>query len=195
MESLVREPEVWKDIPGYEGLYQVSSWGNVKSFDILINHYSGIKRIRKGKLLTKNIYKKDMYYVVVLCKNREKKRFPIHLLVLKVFVCDKPSEKHKGNHKDLDKLNNYYKNLEWVTIRENTSHYYLSTNKSSEFIGVTYDSSMTRKKRWIARICINKKNINLGRFITPEEASVAYRKALEEYGIQNKYSTINQGKP
>jgi hypothetical protein len=188
----VREPEQWKDIPGYEGLYQISSWGNVRSFDFLVNHYSGVKRVMKGRDLKLSVYAKNAYYVVVLCKDGLQKRFSVHLLVLECFIGKKPTKKHKGNHKDLNKLNNYYLNLEWLTIRENTTHYYKSKKTMSNYTGVTYDKSNQRLKRWAARISINNKTKNLGRFLTPEEAHIAYLNALNKYGIENKYAEGNQ---
>lgn len=187
-----RELEIWKDIPGYEGIYQVSSWGNIQSFDIMINHYSGSKRVREGKILTKNVYAKNMYYVVVLCKNKKQERVSIHLLVLELFVSQRPGLKYRGNHKDLDKLNNYYKNLEWVTDRENTSHYYSTIKKASKFIGVTLKKDANRAKPWCAKIFINNKNVYLGMFFTEYEAHQAYLDALKKYGIKNKYADENQ---
>lgn len=187
----IREPEVWKDIPGYEGLYQVSSWGKVKSFDMLINHYSGIKRIREGKILRSSVYPKTQHLTVVLCKDRIKKRIKIHILVMTVFNGRKKNNTDVCNHKDLDRFNNYYKNLEWVSVRENTSHYYNSKEKTSKYIGVAYRKGYNRVKPWKAAIYYNKKNIYLGSFKTEEEAHQAYLDALEKYNLENKYAEKN----
>lgn len=101
--------EVFKDIKGYEGLYQISNYGSVKSFKW------GKKRILKLANNNKG------YLVVTLCKNGIKNQILAHTLVIKHFI-ENTLNKPFTNHKDCNKKNNYYKNLEWVTNSENLIH-------------------------------------------------------------------------
>ena len=112
----MNENEVWKDIKDYEGLYQVSDRGNVRSVD-RINHigsrYSG--RILKPR------YDKDGYLRVSLSKNGIKKIKLIHRLVLEAFV-ENPSNLPEVNHLDEVKDNNELSNLEWCDSRYNVNY-------------------------------------------------------------------------
>lgn len=106
---MIKEPEIWKDIKGYKGLYQVSNYGNIISF----------KRYKKGKRLKLNY--KNGYLYIKLHKDIKRKSFRIHRLVAIHFI-DNPLNKEQVNHKDGNKRNNYYKNLEWATNQENVNH-------------------------------------------------------------------------
>lgn len=103
--------EIWKDIPGYENLYQVSNFGRVKS-----NHHG---RGHKPKML-KNI-SRNGYVSVILCKNKSQKNVFVHRLVADCFVPN-PENKPCVNHIDGDKSNPCSSNLEWCTQKENISH-------------------------------------------------------------------------
>jgi hypothetical protein len=111
--------EVWKDIEGYEGLYQVSNLGRVKSLQRSVYH--PIKKIQKipEKILISDI--RRGYHTVSFCKNGTKKSFLVHRLVAKNFV-EKIIEKKEVNHIDGNKQNNNWSNLEWVTSSENQIH-------------------------------------------------------------------------
>lgn len=100
--------EIWKDIEGYEGLYQVSNLGRVKS------------NLRKGKILKSNSTY-DGYYNVTLSKNGKLKTYRIHRLVCIAFL-DNPLNKSEVNHIDGNKKNNNIENLEWCTRSENAEH-------------------------------------------------------------------------
>lgn len=102
--------EEYRDIQGYEGLYQVSNYGNVRSL-------YGKSRILKPS--------KDSggYLSVGLSKNNSVKRHLVHRLVCAAFL-DNPNEKPEVNHKDGIKTNNNVLNLEYVTPSENTNHAY-----------------------------------------------------------------------
>ena len=101
--------EIWEDIEGYEGIYQVSSLGKVKSLNF--NH------TKKEKIL-KPFFNRDGYLSVNLYKEGKRKQYLVHRLVAKVFIPN-PENKLEVNHKDEDKTNNKVENLEWVTSKEN----------------------------------------------------------------------------
>jgi hypothetical protein len=103
--------ETWKDIEGYEGHYQVSNWGRIKS----------LKRKYNGCLIMKPYTFKNKYPTLPLSKNGKSKSHAIHRIVALHFV---PNIKNKPeiNHKDCNKTNNYANNLEWCTRKENKAH-------------------------------------------------------------------------
>jgi len=119
--------EVWKSIPGYEGYYEASSFGRIRSLDRLVNHNYGGKALKKGRILAKRI-NGNGYYDCGLCVNQKLRVIQVHVLVCMAFY---PNPERKGtvNHKDLDKLNNYASNLEWATHKENVHHFIASGRK------------------------------------------------------------------
>lgn len=102
---------MWKDITGYEGLYQISNYGDVKSF-----HNYGNQKERIMKLCIKK-----GYYEVGLRKNGIKKYYLVHKLVANAFIPN-PNNLPCINHKDENKLNNNVNNLEWCTYAYNNSY-------------------------------------------------------------------------
>ena len=98
--------EIYMDIKGYEGIYQVSNLGNIRN--------------SKGKVL-KPIKSSEGYMQIVLCKNGEHKRYYIHRLVLSTFKAN-PENKPQVNHINEDKTDNRLNNLEWNTPSENINH-------------------------------------------------------------------------
>lgn len=113
--------EIWKDIKGYEGLYQVSNFGNVKSLDRYIINKNGDKQYFPGKYLNQGI--SDNYLKVILSKNNKQRTFRVHILVARTFIPN-PENKPEVNHMDGDKSNNRVDNLEWNTRSENELHAY-----------------------------------------------------------------------
>ncbi len=112
--------EIWKDVIGFEGLYQVSNLGRVKSLDRKVNSRYGINRIISGKILKKLINTKGYLYVDLKRKCKGKKHL-IHRLVAQAFIPN-PENKPQVNHIDGNKQNNCVSNLEWNTISENQQH-------------------------------------------------------------------------
>ncbi len=106
--------EIWKDIADYEGLYQVSNYGNVRR----ISRY-GRKWVRNCKCKKT----RDGYFESTLVKNSKPKSIRTHRLVAIAF-CENPHNKKEVNHIDGNKRNNRADNLEWVTSSENQKHAY-----------------------------------------------------------------------
>lgn len=117
--SITRDQEIWKPIQGYEGLYEVSNLGRVKSLERMVNHRYGQRTVRERIL--KNRPNKRGYHVVLLSENDNLMGFCVHKLVLSAFK-EKPKNKPQGNHIDGNKDNNRLSNLEWVTNQENMDH-------------------------------------------------------------------------
>lgn len=113
--------EEWRDIPGYEGKYQVSSHGRVKSCSKTIAFCQGRTRDLMEKIMqTPMMYRG--YHHVHLRHAGDRKRFFIHQLVAIAFHPN-PDGKPYVNHIDRVKTNNRVENLEWVTEKENTAHW------------------------------------------------------------------------
>lgn len=114
--------EIWKDVTGYEGIYQVSSFGNVRSLDrIIYNSGSGKYCNTKGRLLSNNKTNGNGYKIVSLNFNGSSKNQYIHKLVAKSFI-DNPNDYPIINHKDENKSNNNISNLEWCTYKYNNNY-------------------------------------------------------------------------
>jgi hypothetical protein len=101
--------EIWKDIKGYEGFYQISNLGRVKTLNFKV-----------AKILKNSLDSRGYYQV----KLKDRKSHLIHHLVMKNFVSEKPSPDHQVNHINGVKTDNYLENLEWVTRSQNMLHAY-----------------------------------------------------------------------
>ena len=104
--------EIWKDIEGYEGLYQVSNMGRIKSL--------GNDKTRKEKILSLKPKKKG-YIMVTLYKNSKREYKYVHRLVAENFLPN-PNDLPEVNHKDENKENNTVYNLEWCTAKYNNNY-------------------------------------------------------------------------
>lgn len=102
--------EIWKDVVGYEGIYKVSNFGNVMSFQ---------PNCKSAQCLTP--FDNGGYFRVTLIKNRKRTNHLVHRLVADAFIPN-PENKEAVNHIDGCKTNNRVDNLEWVTKGENTRH-------------------------------------------------------------------------
>ena len=166
--------EIWKDIPGYEGLYQASSEGRIKSIPRITN---GI--VCKGKILKQYINPKNGYCYVSIHKNGKKKSCRVHCLIMQAFY---PVKKKHGydknftiNHIDGNKVNNRLNNLEWCTQSENQKKAYeiginpitwnkkvicLDNNKVFNSIteAAIFAGSKTRRASSITRVCQGKRS-------------------------------------
>lgn len=110
--------EIWKDIEGYEGLYQVSNLGRVRSLE-RFNVNSGVYQNRVRVL--KQSHNRRGYKTVTLIKRKARKTVTVHRLVAKAFL-ENPKMLPQVNHKDENKENNAVGNLEWCDNRYNYSY-------------------------------------------------------------------------
>jgi hypothetical protein len=166
--------EVWKDIEGYEGLYQASSLGRIKSLGRQRIMPNGGIRIYPEKIF-KPAKNKYGYLQIVLCKNCKQKSYKVHRLVWESFngKTDLPIDHIiEGN-----KTDNRICNLQAITNRENSTKYVLSTKKSSKYIGVSFNKPLNK---WLSQIRINNKYIYLGYYTNEIDAANAYQDALNK---------------
>ena len=119
--------EEWKSIPGYEGLYEVSSYGRVKSLEISYTRKNGIMD-HKPEIILSPKNNGTGYFIVCLYKNKTHKYYLIHRLVAQAFLPNLDNLP-QVNHKNEDKSDNRVDNLEWCTSFYNNEY-------------------GTRKKRW-----------------------------------------------
>ena len=115
--------EIWKDIYGFEGIYQISTFGRVRSIDRMVTQKCGKNPSKtqtnhiKGKILKTWVINSG-YEVVSLRKNKKRFNKLIHRIVAETFL-DNLNGYSQINHKDENKLNNYLSNLEWCTPKYN----------------------------------------------------------------------------
>lgn len=143
--------EIWKDIKGYEGLYQISNKGRVKSLSRFISSGKGKYKVEEKIKKPSKRMRKDgtCYMAVVLYKNNKYKNFYIHRLVANAFL-ENPDKKETVNHINGNKEDNIVENLEWNTYSENNNHAYITglndsshrRNNKSSFKVFQYDKNM-----------------------------------------------------
>ena len=112
--------EEWKNVIGYEGLYEVSNTGQVRSLDRYVKYSNGRIHLHKGKVLSP-VKDKYGYLTVVLSCNGKQKTIKIHRLVAQAFLPN-PDNLPQVNHRDEVKLNNCVDNLEWCSAKYNLSY-------------------------------------------------------------------------
>jgi hypothetical protein len=177
------EEEIWKDIPDYEGYYQVSNMGRVKSLLRIIQKSNNRIMTFQPKILSLNKHYKNGYFSVHLRIFDKVERKSVHRLVGLLFL-DAVKDKLEINHIDSEKSNNRYDNLEWVSRSENASYMYKKKSKTSIYTGVY----KVREGKYISNICHNGKKIRIGSFKTEEEAYQSRKQFELENNIDNKYS-------
>ena len=178
------EKEIWKDIKGYEGFYQVSNLGRVRGLDRVVNHGShNTTRKIKGRII-KAGNNGTGYLFSPLQKDGKVKQVCVHRLVAQAFIPN-PKNKPQVNHKDKVRDNNKSSNLEWCTVRENICYSGLNIKKTSKYTGVCWHKF---SKSWRAAIDINGKRIELGNYKTEELAKEAYQHKFSKHKLKNKYN-------
>lgn len=175
---LVIRMEIWKDIENFEGFYQISNFGRVKS----LKKWCGNKHLSKWIDSEKILKPTDNgrgYLIIAFNTNGKKKNYYIHRLVATHFL-NKPINKNIVNHKDYNKHNNNVNNLEWCTQKENIKY---SINNMKHRKNITHSNTgeryiCYRKKTKVYRVIIDKKEY--GSFKTLEEAKIIRDKILNE---------------
>lgn len=135
--------EIWRDIKNYEGIYEVSNLGRIKSI-------SRNGTIKENRILKPN--KVMGYSQVGLQKYGTRKYKKIHRLVAEAFIPN-PENKKEVNHKDGNKANNCVDNLEWVTTSENQLHsYYELKNNIKSVIQLSLNNEIIKEWESIAKV-------------------------------------------
>jgi len=169
--------EIWKPIKGYEGFYEVSNLGRIKSLSRKQKHPSGTYFMNKERIMKLGEVKGYMYITFRLNGKGETKL--VHQVVAESFLGHKPD----GHNMVVDHINNKKKdnrpeNLQIITQRENSSKD--SERKYSKYIGVTWSKS---SKKWMAQIRKDGKNEYLGLFLSEIDAANAYNEALKNISL------------
>lgn len=165
--------EIFKDVVGYSGSYQVSNLGRVKSF-------TKKNYIELGGKTLKLATDKDGYKIASLTKNKKATFRGVHQLVCEAFIGYEKGIGLVPNHINLDKSDNRLKNLEIVSIRENSNRKHIKS--SSVYVGVSW---YKLKKEWVSRINVGRVKIYLGYFTNELEASNRYQLALKHINEYN----------
>lgn len=150
--------EIWKDVPGFVGLYKVSNYGRIKS--ICRNEIFGkIKRQRGERILKQSLRKR--YYFVSLSKSGKKFNGVIHRLVAAAFIPN-PDNLPEIDHIDGVRTNNHADNLRWVTAKENSNNHNAPNtykgkkiNKGGKVV-LQYDLDGNFIKEWVTTMDIQR---------------------------------------
>ncbi len=166
--------EIWVDVIGYEGLYQVSTHG----------------KVRNGRGTVLKPYLSNGYEKVSLTVNGKTKKWFVHRLVAINFIATPDRDVHLVvNHIDGKRTNNHSVNLEWITLSENNTHGYINKERSSTYPGVRKVMN-TKKITWRAEGYLDGKKHSLGCYPTEEEAINARKLFDSQNGLINKYAEI-----
>lgn len=175
------EGEIWKDIQGYDGYYQVSNFGRIKSLSRDI--FNGMGYYLKKEKILKSALSNHGYQAVTLYIQNVSKQFLVHRLVATAFVKNM-FNKEKVIHIDFIKENNNSNNLEWASSLETVCYQMSNQKSSSKFIGVSFRKN---RNKWLSSIMIKGKLIHIGSFKTQQEAYQARCDYENKNNIENKY--------
>ena len=170
--------EIWKDIPNYEGYYQASNLGRVRSLDRIVTFSNGRKQFYKGKLIKGSV--NNGYRQTALSSGGIGRNFKFSQLVAITFLGHEPNGHELViDHVNGDKSDDRVKNLRIVTQRANTSTCFRSDKDSlsSEYAGVYWNEKVSK---WQSQIQHDGAKIYLGLYNTEVEASTAYQSALSK---------------
>lgn len=170
------QDEIWKDVQGYEGFYQVSSFGRVKSLARVVKRRTSNYKVKE--LVLKHCVNNKGYRMVSLTKNSKGRSKEIHKLVAIAFLNHTPcGYKKVVNHINHNKLDNRVDNLEIISNRENTNQIHLPS--ASKYVGVVKHKD---SPSWYARIRVNGKKKYLGAFKEEYDAHLACQAELKRIG-------------
>lgn len=158
--------EIWKDVKGFEGFYEISSLGRIKRLMSFTKHPKGSKKLVKERVL--KICNSNGYGIVMLTIDNSRKNKLIHRLVAEAFI-ENPENKNHVNHINGIKNDNRVENLEWNTAKENENH----------------------KVHVLGKI---KNPFNLKNVFEVNEAIVIDKKRVVGINIQNFYNDLVSGK-
>lgn len=171
--------EIWKDIPNYEGYYQVSNLGRVKSLDIVKKFKDNRKPfIKKGIIRKTHQNPSSGYWVLRLSINGLRTTHYVHRLMIHAFYGIDCTDGKVVDHINNIRSDNRLCNLQVITQRENTSKRVNKSQKLSAFVGVSKS-----KKNWKASIFINKERISLGIYKSEIKASDIYKIATINHNL------------
>lgn len=160
--------EIWKPVVGWEGWYEVSNLGRVRSVDRVV--VRGNKEYHVSEKILKQTDRGNNYLTVRLTRGGKGSNQYVHRLVGLSFI--NPNWQHDFDHKDNNTQNNKLDNLRQATRQQNLF------NQKSELKGVSLDK---RRGKWKSYITVNYKQKWLGYFETQHEAALAYNSAATEY--------------
>jgi hypothetical protein len=171
---MVESREIWKSVSNYEGLYEISNFGRVKSLSRMVERKSGRLLPIRERILRSSMTAGG-YLHVVLSKNDIRETFLVHQLVWVHFGDgEKSNFKEHIDHKDADKCNNHIGNLQRLSARMNTNKAYKQNGKDLPS-GVSYHKPL---QKYRAQAKVNGVNKHLGYFDTVEDAQLAYLSAI-----------------
>lgn len=180
--------EIWNDVVGYEGLYQVSNLGRVKSCAHIVSCKNGT-RTQPSKILTPQTdKKKNFYFFVRLYKKGKFKLFFVHRLVATAFIAN-PNNYPQVNHINGNKRDNVVVNLEWCTAAQNVKHAFntgLNTTRITHYRGV--EAFLLKDNSFVGEYnslheAAKKLNLNIGHI-----CSVLHGRVSQTCGYYFKYS-------
>lgn len=175
--------ETWKNVPGYEGYYEVSDLGRIRSVDriVLVNSNGRtFERKLKGRILKQAFDGRGFYLQSNLARDGETKMVLVHRVVALAFL-DNPNNLPEVNHKDEDKTNNYASNLEWCSHKYNNNY---GTKKSA---GKGEGNSQNKFSEEIIK--------EIKRLYKPRDPNFGNKALSKKYGISCPHiSSIVHGK-
>lgn len=177
--------EIWSPVKDYEGLYEVSNLGRVKSLKRIVERSDGSNRTVNERILKPRM-NRGGYSRINLRNQGVQKTRVIHQLVAESFlnhtIC---GFKLVVNHINFNKTDNRVQNLEIVTQRQNSNLKHI--NSTSQYTGVCWNK---KYKKWRGTIFINGKQKHLGDFTDEYQAHLAYQSALAELSNPTQQQTL-----